>query len=99
MTKRIELPVVDQAALQHYITTWEPPVIPHCSNCRHATIGEGQDAHCRIAGPVASCAMGHGQGAISLFRLIRPKRPRGFRSAIKCPDFVSMSDEDTPCQS
>ncbi len=89
MTTRIALPQANNSyVLMHAVMSWDPPSIPHCSNCRHAIVSGG------VSGPIVECAQAHGRGAISLFRLIRPKQPRGFRAAITCPDFASMSDED-----
>jgi hypothetical protein len=68
------------------IQGWEPPVVPHCSNCRHASVSGSPDE------PTVSCAMAHGTREISLWRLIRPLRPLGFRAAINCPDFASMDE-------
>lgn len=78
---------VSKPTVLNVILEWEPPKAPHCSNCRFALVSGDPNE------PVASCAQGHGPSSISLWRLIRSKSPRGFRSAEKCPDFSIMSDE------
>lgn len=76
---------VDHAAeMGRLIRAWEPPETPHCSDCRWAIVGGTPDE------PTVSCAQAHGPAEIPLWRLIRPKHPRGFRSAEKCPHFDSM---------
>lgn len=65
------------------IQEWEPPKAPHCSNCLHARVTGHPEK------PTAYCAMGEGK-EIDLWRLIRRKRPMGFRAADKCPHFDSM---------
>lgn len=73
------------------VSGWDVPTVPHCSNCRFARIGGWPPDEV-----TASCAKGHGKDSIDLFRLIRPRSPRGFRSAITCPDFQSMTDGEEP---
>jgi hypothetical protein len=87
MTRVISTTTIPYSLLRA-VTDWEPPKTPHCSNCRHAIV-KGPDT-----APVAECAQGWGKGPIDLFRLIRPKNPRGFRAAGDCPDFDSMSDDE-----
>ena len=74
-----------QVELLRVIREWEPPKVPHCSNCRFARVTGHTDA------PTSYCEMGEGK-EIDLCRLIRPHSPRGFRAADKCPHFSSMSD-------
>jgi hypothetical protein len=66
---------------------WEPPTVPHCSDCAHARVSGATDS------PTVSCYAGHGKDKIDLWRLIRRTGRRGFRSALTCSDFSSMSDD------
>lgn len=74
-------------SIEETIEKWTVPRKPHCSNCLNAVVsGDPRD-------PVVRCKAGHGNTpAISLFRLIRAKSPRGFMQAHLCPDYKSMSD-------
>lgn len=79
---------IPDPTLLNVLTEWEPPKVPHCSNCLYCTVGGSP------LDPTVSCAQAHGRANVPLWRLIRRQRPVGFRAAISCPDFRSMSDED-----
>lgn len=81
-------PAEERAAVVRLCRQWEVPTEPRCSNCLHATV-HGTPEH-----PVVSCYHGHGKAEMDLWRMIRPYRPVGFRSAVTCPDFSSMSDDE-----
>lgn len=70
------------------VQEWEPPIRPHCSDCRHCTVLGDPDR------PEVSCAAGHGPRTLDLWRMIRRFHPRGFRAAASCPDWCSMSEDD-----
>lgn len=75
-------------ALSEYFTlnmiqNWEPLDYPHCSNCANARV-MGDPAE-----PQVACAAGIG-GPVHISRLIRPKSPRGWVSAVNCPQFDDM---------
>lgn len=73
--------------LARVIDSWEPPARPNCSNCSNCRV------YGRPAAPFVRCAAGYDNGKrIDVGRVIRPVRPVGFRSAIRCPDYDSMDD-------
>jgi hypothetical protein len=75
--------------LSRMILNWEPPSRPACSNCANCRVYGNADA------PLVYCSAGHGQHGeqqqqVELGRVIREKRPIGFRAAASCPDFDDM---------
>ena len=86
MSVMTQTDLADEARAQaRAILDWDPPLVPHCSNC----------ASCRVTGtpetPMVRCAAGFDNDKpITLWRVIRRSSPRGFRAAGNCPSFDSM---------
>jgi hypothetical protein len=78
--------IVDDYTLRALIQRWEPPVQPHCSDCRWACVSGNP------RNPTVRCAKGQGRVEMSLAQLIRASRPLQFRPARACPYFESMED-------
>jgi hypothetical protein len=77
-------------ALERALEHWDPELpnrAVHCANCANAVVSGEPDL------PEVSCEMGWGaHEPRPLIFMVRPERPRGFRTARQCPDFRSMSD-------
>jgi hypothetical protein len=82
-----QMSVISPYYLKGMIEDWDPPDKPHCSNCSNAQISGPSE------NPLVTCAAGHGR-ELTLVQMLRPKAPRQFVPAVRCPDWGDMG---SPC--